>query len=108
MHGAKRSGGTSRWLLADADDLVATVPSTTADGTLLLNVATVLGDQDEPVPDPHPNRDETLTQGARSRPADPTDADAPTPGSPTARHSRLRRPCTRPTFPAALLTRFSS
>ena len=42
--------------------IVATVPSTTADGTLLLNVATVSGDQDEPVPDPHPNRDETLTQ----------------------------------------------
>jgi large repetitive protein len=42
--------------------IVATVPSTTADGTLLLNVATVAGDQHEPVPDPHPNRDETLTR----------------------------------------------
>jgi uncharacterized repeat protein (TIGR01451 family)/fimbrial isopeptide formation D2 family protein len=41
--------------------IVATVPSTTADGTLLLNVATVSGDQTEPVPDPHPNRDTTLT-----------------------------------------------
>ena len=41
--------------------IVATVPSSTADGTLLLNVATVAGDQTEPVPDPHPNRDQTLT-----------------------------------------------
>jgi uncharacterized repeat protein (TIGR01451 family) len=41
--------------------IVATVPSTAADGTLLLNVATVSGDQTEPVPDPHPNRDQTLT-----------------------------------------------
>ena len=42
--------------------IVATVPPTTADGSLLSNVATVSGDQDEPVPDPHPNRDETLTR----------------------------------------------
>ena len=42
--------------------IVATVPPTTADGSLLANVATVSGDQDEPVPDPHPNRDETLTR----------------------------------------------
>ena len=41
--------------------IVATVPAGTADGTLLLNVATVRGDQDEPAPDPHPNRDTTLT-----------------------------------------------
>ena len=41
--------------------IVATVPANTADGTLLLNVATVHGDQDEPVPDPHPNRNTTLT-----------------------------------------------
>jgi uncharacterized repeat protein (TIGR01451 family) len=41
--------------------IVATVPADTADGTLLLNVATVHGDQDEPAPDPHPNRDSTLT-----------------------------------------------
>jgi uncharacterized repeat protein (TIGR01451 family) len=41
--------------------IVATVPAGTADGTLLTNVATVRGDQDEPAPDPHPNRDSTLT-----------------------------------------------
>jgi uncharacterized repeat protein (TIGR01451 family) len=42
--------------------IVATVPATTANGTLLLNIATVNGDQTEPTPDPHPNRDETLTR----------------------------------------------
>jgi uncharacterized repeat protein (TIGR01451 family) len=38
------------------------VSSTAADGSLLLNVTTVNGDQNEPVPDPHPNRDETVTR----------------------------------------------
>jgi large repetitive protein len=42
--------------------IVATVPAGTADGTVLLNVATVQGDQDEPAPDPHPNRDFTVTR----------------------------------------------
>jgi large repetitive protein len=42
--------------------IVATVPAGTANGTLLLNIATVNGDQDEPAPDPHPNRDETITR----------------------------------------------
>jgi large repetitive protein len=42
--------------------IVATVPADAADGSLLLNVATVKGDQDEPAPDPHPNRDETVTR----------------------------------------------
>ena len=41
--------------------IVATVPDTTADGTLLGNIATVSGNEDEPLPDPHPNRDQTLT-----------------------------------------------
>jgi uncharacterized repeat protein (TIGR01451 family) len=41
--------------------IVATVPSDTANGTILHNVATVNGDQLEPVPDPHPNSDQTLT-----------------------------------------------
>jgi uncharacterized repeat protein (TIGR01451 family) len=41
--------------------ITATVPANTAGGTLLLNIATVHGDQDEPAPDPHPNRDATLT-----------------------------------------------
>jgi uncharacterized repeat protein (TIGR01451 family) len=42
--------------------IVATVPATTANGTLLLNIATVNGDQTEPTPDPHPNRAETITR----------------------------------------------
>jgi large repetitive protein len=42
--------------------IVATVPAGTADGTLLINVATVHGDQNEPAPDPHPNRDVALTR----------------------------------------------
>jgi uncharacterized repeat protein (TIGR01451 family) len=42
--------------------ITAKVPAPTADGTLLLNVATVSGDQPEPEPDPNPNRDETLTR----------------------------------------------
>ncbi len=41
--------------------IVATVPAGTADGTLLENIATVTGDQPEPVPDPHPNRASTVT-----------------------------------------------
>jgi uncharacterized repeat protein (TIGR01451 family) len=41
--------------------ITVTVPSTTPDSTLLLNVATVSGDQPEPTPDPHPNRDTALT-----------------------------------------------
>jgi large repetitive protein len=41
--------------------IVATVPADTADGTLLQNLATVHGDQNEPAPDPHPNSDSTLT-----------------------------------------------
>lgn len=42
--------------------IVAVVPADTADGTILLNVATVHGNEPEPVPDPHPNRDETVTR----------------------------------------------
>jgi large repetitive protein len=41
--------------------IVATVPPSTPNGTLLFNVATVTGDQAEPTPDPHPNRDTTQT-----------------------------------------------
>jgi len=42
--------------------IVATVPADTPDGILLQNIATVRGDQPEPVPDPHPNRAETVTR----------------------------------------------
>jgi uncharacterized repeat protein (TIGR01451 family) len=54
---AKPADGSSLTLT-----IKATVPSTTANGTLLLNVATVSGDQNEPAQDPHPNRDVTLTE----------------------------------------------
>ena len=53
---AKPADGSSLTLT-----IVATVPAGTPDGTLLPNVATVQGDQNEPAPDPHPNRDVTLT-----------------------------------------------
>ena len=54
---AKPADGSSLTLT-----IVATVPAGTADGTLLINVATVRGDQNEPAPDPHPNRDVALTR----------------------------------------------
>jgi uncharacterized repeat protein (TIGR01451 family) len=38
------------------------VPPGTPNGAVLRNVATVNGDQAEPLPDPHPNRDYTLTR----------------------------------------------
>jgi large repetitive protein len=41
--------------------IVGAVPSATAEGALLLNVATVSGNENEPVPDPHPNRDTAET-----------------------------------------------
>jgi uncharacterized repeat protein (TIGR01451 family) len=41
--------------------ITATVPADAANGTILHNIATVNGDQAEPVPDPHSNRDDTLT-----------------------------------------------
>ena len=47
--------------------IVGAVPSSTADGALLLNVATVNGNESEPVPDPHPNRDIAETTVARAR-----------------------------------------
>jgi large repetitive protein len=42
--------------------ITALVPPGTAEGTLLTNTATVQGDQDEPVPDPHPNSASTQTR----------------------------------------------
>jgi uncharacterized repeat protein (TIGR01451 family) len=60
--------------------IVGTVPSTAADGALLLNVATVSGDQSEPVPDPHPNRDTaTTTVFVPDLPIPPTPTPTPDP-----------------------------
>jgi large repetitive protein len=63
--------------------ITATVPADAADGTLLLNVATVHGDQDEPAPDPHPNRDETITRViVPDRPIPPLPPEPPIPPGP--------------------------
>ena len=51
--------------------ITGTVPAGTADGTLLRNVVTVNGDQPEPVPDPHPNRDVALTTVTTPEPPTP-------------------------------------
>jgi uncharacterized repeat protein (TIGR01451 family) len=58
--------------------IVATVPSTAASGSVIFNVATVAGDQAEPTPDPHPNRDTTLTRVETSSPIPPPEP-LPTP-----------------------------
>ncbi len=63
--------------------IVATVPADAADGSLLLNVATVKGDQDEPAPDPHPNRDETVTRVVvPDQPIPPPNPEPPSPPGP--------------------------
>ena len=43
-------------------DIVASVPDGTAGGSVFTNIATVNGDQPEPVPDPHANRDSVQTR----------------------------------------------
>jgi hypothetical protein len=40
--------------------ITGTVSTSAPDGALLVNVSTVNGNEDEPVPDPHPNRDTAL------------------------------------------------
>lgn len=42
--------------------IVGKVSASAADGSVLLNLATVSGDESEPVPDPHPNRDSTVSR----------------------------------------------
>ena len=58
------------------------VPAGTANGTLLRNVVTVNGDQPEPVPDPHPNRDIALTTVTTPEPPEPPTPNPPTPPQP--------------------------
>jgi large repetitive protein len=82
--------------------ITATVPATTANGTLLLNVATVSGDQPEPVPDPNPNRDETLTRVVvPDKPPPRPFSRTPSPRTrATPRLRRRNRPCIRrPSLP---------
>ena len=63
--------------------IVGTVPSSTANGALLLNVATVGGNENEPVPDPHPNRDITeTTVFVPDQPIPPTPPPDPDPDGP--------------------------
>jgi uncharacterized repeat protein (TIGR01451 family) len=42
--------------------ITGTVSPSATDGALVLNIATVNGDQNEPVPDPNPNRDSAATR----------------------------------------------
>jgi uncharacterized repeat protein (TIGR01451 family) len=63
--------------------VVTSVPATTPDGTVLTNVATVNGDQPEPTPDPHPNRDTASTFVVTpSNPVPPNPTPEPTPQPP--------------------------
>ena len=89
------SAGTSVTLT-----IVGAVPSSTANGALLLNVATVSGNESEPVPDPHPNRDIAETTVARARSANPADAPAgPRSGRAAAAAAADADPAVRPSGP---------
>ena len=64
-------------------DIAVSVPAGTADGTVLTNVATVNGDQLEPVPDPHVNRDTVETRVVTPlEPLPPAPPPAPDPDGP--------------------------
>jgi large repetitive protein len=58
------------------------VPAGTANGTVLRNVVTVNGDQLEPVPDPHSNRDLALTTVGTPQPPEPAPPDPDGPPAP--------------------------
>ena len=64
--------------------ITATVPAGTVGGTVLRNITTVNGDQPEPTPDPHPNRDTTGTTVITDNPIPPTPTDPPDPTGPPA------------------------
>jgi len=73
--------------------------SSTPSGSLLTNIATVAGDQTEPVPDPHANRDaaETLVVVPRKPVPPPAPTPLPDPdGSPQPPVSPERAPDIRP------------
>jgi len=86
--------------------IVATVPADTADGTLLLNVATVSGDQTEPAPDPHPNRDATITRVVVP-PTPPPQPPEPAPPSPDGPPPLPVPQPPEPAIPAVLGARLS-
>ncbi len=63
--------------------IVTNVPASTPNGTVLTNVATVSGDQTEPTPDPHPNRDQALARVVEPGPTpEPPTPPAPEPDGP--------------------------
>jgi uncharacterized repeat protein (TIGR01451 family) len=64
--------------------ITATVPATAANGTVLRNVATVNGDQPEPTPDPHANRDTALTSVITQPPVPQPAPAPPDPAGPAA------------------------
>jgi uncharacterized repeat protein (TIGR01451 family) len=64
--------------------ITATVPAGTAGGTVLRNITTVNGDQPEPTPDPHPNRDTAVTTVITNDPVPPTPPAPPDPEGPPA------------------------
>ena len=71
--------------------IVVTVPASTPNGTILFNVATVTGDQTEPTPDPHPNRDTTETLVV----VPPTPPEPPIPPYPPDARCSRRSPTAR-------------
>jgi uncharacterized repeat protein (TIGR01451 family) len=64
--------------------ITATVPAGTAGGTVLRNITTVNGDQLEPTPDPHPNRDTATTTVITDTPTPPIPPGPPDPTGPPA------------------------
>lgn len=64
--------------------VTATVPPGTPGGTVLRNVTTVDGNESEPTPDPHPNRDIAETTVITDDPTPPTPPGPPVPDGPPA------------------------
>jgi uncharacterized repeat protein (TIGR01451 family) len=75
--------------------IVTKVNAAATAGTVLLNIATVNGDQPEPVPDPHSNRDTAAALVVTPVNPDPAPAPIPTPdpsGPPEPPHPNIRPP----------------
>jgi uncharacterized repeat protein (TIGR01451 family) len=91
---AKPAAGSSLTLT-----IVTTVNETATAGTVLLNIATVNGDQPEPVPDPHSNRDTAAALVTTPVIPDPAPGPIPTPepnGPPEPPHPNIRPPAPPP------------
>lgn len=75
--------------------IVTTVNPTVLAGSVLLNITTVNGDQPEPVPDPHSNRDTAAALVVTPANPDPAPAPIPAPdpnGPPEPPHPDIRPP----------------